>query len=264
MDAINFRVPVGSIAAMIVSLLIAVGVPILLCIVIRKKYKAKISSFFIGCGTFVFFAMILEQFLHMVVLRGLGDISSAIMENIWLYALYGGLAAGIFEETGRFVVMKYMMKKSLSRENALMYGAGHGGVEAILIVGVTYVSNLILSVMINAGSMDAMFTGELGGQLLTTLTPLATTPTYHFLVGGIERLLAMTLHIALSILVYYAVSAGKTVYYIMAIAIHALTNFTVVVIASYTGILVSELVCALCVGGAVLLALRVWRKSTDK
>lgn len=101
-------VPIASIVGMVISLLVSVGLPIALCIIVCRKTKAQISSFFIGASTFVLFAMILEQILHTVVNKVAGTVLAG---NIWLYALYAGLAAGIFEETGRYLAMKLCMKK---------------------------------------------------------------------------------------------------------------------------------------------------------
>ena len=86
----------------------------------------------------------------------MGPVSKALSENLWLYALYGGLAAGLFEETGRYLTMRFLMKGKWTRENALMYGAGHGGLEAVLILGMASVNNLLYSVMINTGSQPIM------------------------------------------------------------------------------------------------------------
>ena len=113
----------ASMVGMVISLLLSVGLPIFLCIFIYKKTKAWVPAFFIGCGIFVGFAMILEQICHAIVLTVTG---SVIRDNIWLYAIYGGLAAALFEECGRWIAMKFCLKKHLTRENALMYGAGHG------------------------------------------------------------------------------------------------------------------------------------------
>ena len=69
-----------------------------------------------------------------------------IRGNIWLYALYGGLMAGLFEETGRYLAFSFALKKYRAKNvNALMYGAGHGGFEAIVIVGLTMINNIVWS-----------------------------------------------------------------------------------------------------------------------
>ena len=100
-------VSVASMIGMGVSMLLSMGIPVGLLIYGKVKKDAKFSSFFIGAGTFFVFAMVLEQILHMVVLGGVPDIQN----NIWMYGLYGAAAAAVFEETGRFVAMKFLMKK---------------------------------------------------------------------------------------------------------------------------------------------------------
>ncbi len=78
----------ATMVGMVISLLLSMGLPIFLCIFIHKKTKAWVPAFFIGCGIFVGFAMILEQICHAIVLTVTG---SVIRDNIWLYAIYGGL-----------------------------------------------------------------------------------------------------------------------------------------------------------------------------
>lgn len=55
------------------------------------------------------FAMVLEQIVHSIVLGSPAGI--VIRNHLWLYALYGSLMAGLFEETGRFLAMRYVLKK---------------------------------------------------------------------------------------------------------------------------------------------------------
>ncbi len=258
----TLKVPTPNIIAIIITLIISVFVPIILLIVIRIKTKAKISSFFIGALTFFVFAMIFERMLHSVVLTGLGNISQIITNNIWLYALYGGLAAGIFEETGRFISIKFYLKNNQNRENALMYGAGHGGIESILLIGLTYISNLVGVFLLNSGVVSTLFSGEQGAQSLYGLEILATTPAYHFYIAGIERLLAMTLHMALSILIYKAATQrGKMGYYPLAIGLHFICNFLVVIVANYFGIIMAEIACLVCVAVVVVIATRIWNEN---
>ena len=57
-------VSIASMLGMMITLIIAVGLPVILLTLVYKKTKAKISSFFIGCGIFVLFALILEQIMH--------------------------------------------------------------------------------------------------------------------------------------------------------------------------------------------------------
>ena len=82
-------------------------------------------------------AMLLEQLLHVLVIQLCG---LKAQSRPWLYYVYAALAAAVFEETGRLIAMKFWMKKWLDFPNALMYGIGHGGVEAILLGGFSGIS----------------------------------------------------------------------------------------------------------------------------
>ena len=86
------------------SLVLAIG----LFVWFKGKKKADILPFFVGCGVMLVFAFILESIVHQIVLLRL-PVGETIRGNIWLYALYGGLMAGLFEETGRFVAFRTVL-----------------------------------------------------------------------------------------------------------------------------------------------------------
>ena len=50
----------ASMVGMVISLLLSVGLPIFLCIFIYKKTKAWVPAFFLGCGNFGGFVLILD------------------------------------------------------------------------------------------------------------------------------------------------------------------------------------------------------------
>ena len=198
-----------AIVGVICSVVLSMGGPIALFIAGRVKLKARISSFFIGAGTFLLFAMLLEQLMHVLVIQFCGLNAQS---RPWLYYVYAALAAAVFEETGRLIAMKFWMKKWLDFPNALMYGIGHGGVEAILIGGLPGISNLVSMLMINSGAMQntlSALPAESANQTASQLSALWTTPAPLFFVSGIERISAIILHIGLSLLIYRAVKSGK-------------------------------------------------------
>lgn len=235
-------VSTASIIAMIFTLLICIVIPVAACIiaVLKWKGKVKISSFFIGAATFILFSMILERILHAVVL---GTTGTLLTGKIWLYAIYGGLAAGLFEETGRFLAMKFCMKNTLNRENAILYGIGHGGIEAILLVGLTYVNNLIYSLLINSGSLTSLlsaYDADTQQTVLQQLTVLGTTPSYLFYIAGMERINAMLLHVVLSYLVYLAVRNRKTGLYVLSIFLHAILDAGIILLSTKLPLILCE------------------------
>ena len=64
----------------------------------------------VGVGVLIFigFTQILETPFHLFM-RGNPAIAP-ILENPFVFALYGGLTAGIFEELGRFVAFFFLLK----------------------------------------------------------------------------------------------------------------------------------------------------------
>lgn len=252
-----------AIAGVICSVVLSMGVPIALFIAGRVKLKARISSFFIGAGTYLLFAMLLEQQLHVLVIQFCGLNAQS---RPWLYYVYAALAAAVFEETGRLIAMKFWMKKWLDFPNALMYGIGHGGVEAILIGGLSGISNLVSMLMINSGAMQntlATLPAESANQTVSQLSALWTTPAPLFFVSGIERISAIILHIGLSLLIYRAVTAGKckTAAFtaVLAYGIHFIVDFLAVAGPVLLPIYVIEIGVFVMAAGTLVMALKMGR-----
>ncbi len=259
-------VPVLSMVFMALAALFCFAMPILLMIYYKKK-GADILPFFIGCAVFVIFALILEPLMHQLVLKAL-PVGKTILGNTLLYALYGGLAAGVFEETGRFLAFKTVLKKRLGNDrNALMYGAGHGGIEAILVLGATYIGNIVISALINAGQTDMLMataTGETAEQLKTVFDSLTATAPWTYLLAIVERAVAVTTHICLSVLVWFAVKKpGKGWLFSLAILLHAALDGIMVILAAHLPAAAVEGCLVVMALGMVLLSRAVWKKNAE-
>lgn len=263
MELQMLHVPTASLIGMFFSMVLSIGTPIALLVFLKKKCKADMISFFIGAGTFLLFAMVLEQGLHYVVMRLTGNL---LYENLWLKAIYGGLAAGVFEETGRLLAMKYGMKKRLTHENALMYGVGHGGIEAILIVGLGYFSSIVTSVLLNTGQLETSLQTSVMDEntlqtAMTQLTTLATTPSWQFYLAGIERISAIGFHIVASYLVYLSIRNATRKWFFVAIFAHFLMDALAVVAAAFLPVIVVEILLLVYVG---VFGYLVWTLSSKK
>ena len=257
-------VPTLSIVFMAAAMTFAFAAPIALLIYYKKK-GAQILPFFIGCAVFVVFALILESLVHNIVLKGL-PVGEKILGNTLLYALYGGLMAGLFEETGRFLAFKTVLKKRLGNDrNALMYGAGHGGIEAILLLGFAYAGNIVMSIMINTGLADKLtagLSGDVLAQMRAALATLTETAPSTYLLAIVERCVAIATHISLSVLVWFAAKKpGKLWLYPLAILLHAALDGVLVILAARLSIPAVEGCLVLTLVPIVLIALAVWKRN---
>ena len=140
-----------------------------------------------------------------------------------------------------------MKKEPSAPLPGVAYGIGHGGMEMIIIFGVTMIGNLVLSIMINAGQTDAiaaMAPEEAGAQLQAQLDQLQTIGAGTWLSGLWERFSALILHIGLSLLVWVAVrKAGKWLWlFPAAILLHALVDAGAVLLQKSIGMAPLELI----------------------
>ncbi len=240
-----------AVAAQVLVAVFTVVLPLGGMLLLRKRGSWRV--FFIGAAVFVLSALVLERIFHSVILAT--PMAVPLQSNIWLYALYGGLAAGLFEETGRLAAFHFITKRPHSPDAAISYGLGHGGIEAVLLVGLTMVNNLIVSAMAAGGALS-------NPDLAAAAEALAGTPAHMFLWAGFERIGAMTLHVANSILVYAAVERRRRDLYVLAIVTHTLVNFAAVIMNRYLPIAATELFVLLFALLVLLLALKVRRAAT--
>ena len=218
---------VGTTAYIAFGLMIAAGLilPTVLCIWWLKTRHEKFTSVLTGAMTFLIFALVLESIVHSIVFM----VFPGIKDNVVAYMLYGALMAGIFEETGRFLAYKLVLKKRTNRETAISYGIGHGGFEAVYILAATGINNFIYASIINAGQFPALLDQlKAAGQ---DTSPIESLPEQLAAFGIadiglpiLERVFAVMFHIALSILVFYAVKNGKIWMYFLAVILHALLD----------------------------------------
>ncbi len=231
-------VPALSFVFMGISLLIAIGLPVGLTIWVMKKYKPGFWA--VASGMIVFF--VLQVCIRLPIMQVFAATEAGqdfINNNMLLYIIIASFSAGIFEEFGRYFAFKVMLKRKHEFRHGLAYGIGHGGIEAVFLVGIAYVTNIVFSIVINTGALSSL-EGMLGDALQPTISALTDTAPVTFLYGGIERIFAMCLHIALSIMVLHGVRERNIGYTFLAIFIHGAANFGAVMIAQNVGALASE------------------------
>lgn len=204
---------------------IGLAIPLAAALIWKKKLKkGDVIPIILGAAMFFLFAMVLESLLHLAMLP-------IVKNNTALYCVYGALAAGLFEETARFLCFKILMKKKLSAENAVSYGIGHGGFEMISVLTITSIGAIIMGIMVNSAGTDA-FIASVGAeneaiaeQLLTQVKTYSVMNTPQAFLAVYERIVAMTFHISMSVIVMEAAKIkGRAWLYPAAIILHALLD----------------------------------------
>lgn len=221
MDKISNSVIMGAAICAVAACVL----PIALLVWYRIKTKCKLMPALVGAIIFVIFALVLEGIPKYIFFAGTNEVSEYVLSHAWAYTLIGCLFAGIFEEVGRYTAFRVFLRKHTDKKTAIMYGIGHGGMEAILIVGFTMFSAISLAVVVNGGGLDTITAGYSNEQLTalqTQIDAIAGYNTGYFAATILERIIAIVLHISLSVLVFIAVHGkGKGIWLLYAIALHA-------------------------------------------
>lgn len=218
--------------ALVVAAIFALLYPIVLVFVAQRRLQVGWRFFAYGSLIFILFQLVTRIPLVLVAQTFVGpwiQLSTALAMG-WLAIL--ALTAGLFEEVGRYVGYRWLMKRDTKTWNkAIMYGMGHGGIEAILLIGV---GNLItVAGLASIPGTVGTLSPEQQDLLAQQLAPIYALPDWIPLLGGWERLWAVIFHVALSVMVFQVFRHNNIRWLWLAIAIHALANFVVVGVGSF-------------------------------
>ena len=227
----NIVIGKSSIPALVISIILMTAIPVVIFIYWRVKHKEKTKISWLIAGAVGFFvsARVLELGIHYFCIIADNPVSRFVNGHTAAYVIYGIAMAGAFEECGRFIVMKYIMKKNRTRENAIMYGIGHGGIEIIAVLLPGMISSLVIAVMLSSGDMTTAL-GNLGitednaAAALTSVQAVAAFDYGMMAANVIERISAMLLHIGLTVIVYYGITQAKKSCLPAAIGLHMLMD----------------------------------------
>ena len=239
--------------------LLMIALPIGLAWVLRRRFAARPVLF--GAGLLTFIA---SQVVHLPLNEGItwlfraGVVPPPPPElRLAFNATVLGLTSGLCEETARYIAFRRFLPNARTWRDGMMFGAGHGGIEAILF-GVLVLVNFAAMYSLSVGGLDSVPVGarEAAGQALETFW--ATPPAMAFL-GALERAMAICTHLALSLLVLVSVIRRKPLLLLAAITWHAALNAIAVALVQTGGVIAAEGFVAAATIPAVLLIVAMRR-----
>lgn len=252
-------VSTASLAAILFSLLVSILLPLGLVVVLWIWKRISLWSVVVGALVFLVFQLL----TRIPLLNALSTQPwfRQMAENPLLIGLFLSLTAGLFEEIGRWLAFRFVLKDRRQIKNGVAYGVGHGGFESVVLVGLTYINNLVYANLINSGQFETLIAPQLGPAAETLRQQLVESPPLLFASAGVERIFAITLQIALSLVVLLGVRRGKFLYVIYAILLHALVNFPIVLLPRLeNGILYSELYLFVVFLASLAYIIFIWRQ----
>ncbi len=199
-------------------------IPILLGWFVHRQRQPRWRLFFIGMVGFV-----LSQVFHIPfnwLMRNILPTDTTMLLNLLVLALFYGLSAGVFEEVTRYLMYRWM-KAARTWGRGLMCGAGWGGAESMILGGLLLLNSVVLAAMSQGMWLD-MIPEAQRGLLDEQIQAMLALPWYEAMLGSVERVFAMCLHLLLSLMVMQVFTRGKLWWLWLAIGWHALIDAVVV------------------------------------
>jgi uncharacterized membrane protein YhfC len=239
--------------------LIMVALPIVIGIVISRKFNLGWRLWWIGAATFV-----LSQIGHipfnavvgLLMERGVLPTPSPANELLFS-AVFLGLSAGFWEEGLRYIVYRWWAKDARSWSKALMLGDGHGGIEAMLLGSLVLV-NFIVLLSLRTTDMSGLLSADQIAAFNQQSGAYWSVSWYDSMLGALERAFAIPLQIGLSVIMLQCFVRKEIRWLFIAIAWHALVDAVSVYMIRTQGVYLTELAVGVMgvISIAVIFALR--------
>ena len=227
----NIVIGKSSIPSLVITVILMIAIPVCFFLYWRRKHKehTKIRWLIAGAVGFIVSARVLELAIHYLCIIMDNPVSRFINGNTAAFVLYGITMAGVFEECGRHVILKYIMKKNRTRENAVMYGIGHGGIEILAVLLPSMILYLAVAVLFSQGDTETALkslniTEETAAAALPSVQAAAAFDYAMMAMNVVERVFALLFHIGLTVIVFYGVMNAGKIYLPMAILLHMLMD----------------------------------------
>lgn len=181
----------------------------------HRRSGAPLRAF--GIGALVFF-------VSQVVLRlpwqiPLGRWVQGHPEWLIPFLLFSSLTAGVFEETGRWLGYRHLLTVERSRRVGIMFGLGHGALEAILLAGVPLAGLLVSWVLAAQGRLSPVAVDAIRQQT-------AALDFWKIQLAALERASAIAVHVGLALVVLQIWKRGGLRWLAVAIVLHFAINAT--------------------------------------
>jgi len=218
----------GFLIAMAFSIAFVIIYPVVLAIVAQRRLRVGWRYVAYGASVFFVFQLVTRVPAVQLIQRAIGPQLAASAGLMWTWLVVLALSAGVFEEVGRYVGYRLFMRgEDRTWSKAVLFGIGHGGLESVLLVGGLMVLTLISLWAAANGGLDQLPEDQraAASQQLQTLN---AQPGWLALLGAWERLWALPIQVAFSVIVLQVFRRGKLVWLLWAILGHAFVDLVAV------------------------------------
>ena len=238
----------------LLNALLMISMPVALAIFLARRWKLGWRLWLVGAAGFVIsqvghipFNAWMSGVLNQTALVHLSPANQTLFNAVFL-----GLSAGLFEELTRYAVLRWWLKDARSWRRGVLAGAGHGGVEAILLGCLALYAFLQFSALRTADLSTIVSPTQLA-QAQQQVAAYWSGPWYAALLGALERLFTIVIQVSLAVIVLQALTRKQWWWVGLAVLYHALLDGVSLLVLKPAGIYGTEAI----VGGFALLSLGI-------
>jgi len=259
-------ISLSTLGSLVLVTLVVAAMPIVLYRRMRPRFGLVPREAILGIAVFALFAMVIERALHGFMLGN--AVTSKWLANPVAFVVYGALAAGVCEEVGRFLGLKWLIRRepaALQRRGpGLGYGIGHGGAEAWIVGVLVQAQWIVYAVLANNGTLDSHFESaplDAIARIHVILMSLSPVSAGIFLV---ERATAFVFQLGFSALMWQMLRERSRHALAVLIAAHALVGLPAALFQARLIPLIAADAVYLVLGVIVAAALvRYYRRAAD-
>lgn len=241
--------------------IVVIGV-IVFAVILHRRLQEPWRTWFFGALAFVLSQVARLPFLSVVT----GLLSAALSPTNPTYLLVAMAiqlaTSGLFEEGARYIVMRGLARRVRTWRSGVMFGAGHGGIEAILVFAVTAINAIVL--LTNGEAILQQTQAAAPQQVEAVRAQIEALrnggPWWTYAAGVFERIPAIALHILWSVWVMRAVRGDGIKFLLGAMVMHIAVNTLAVLALPRVGILATEAILGVIGVVAVFLILSQRRR----
>ena len=204
------------------SALAATLLPVIVFFAFGRNQRLSARAVLSGAAVFIVMVLVLEATLHAYVLIANPVTKSLLDAHPWLFATYAAGVAAFFEESGRYLAMRWLLTRNPTPSTPLAYAIGHGGIECAL-VGINIGVIALLGYLISTGQAQSLHLDAATQAKITEM--LKGASLVSGLMGGIERVTAFVLQLGFSYLMWSAVTSRRPLLVLAAFAAHFACDF---------------------------------------
>jgi uncharacterized membrane protein YhfC len=216
--------------------LLMLAMPIGLAIYLTRHWKLSGRIWWIGASTFI-----ISQLFHIPFNLGVSRILNQTGMVAWdprlqliFNAVFLGLSAGIFEESARYLILRWWAKEARSWPKGIIFGAGHGGAEAI-ILGILALYTYFQFAALRNADLSKIFPASQLDLVQNQLEAYWSATWYASLLGALERFFTIPCQIVMAVMVMQVFTRKHIRWLFLAVAYHAMIDAWAIVGIKYLG-----------------------------